>query len=255
VFKAYLDESGVKNDPNIFAMGGCVAPENAWSLWHPQWKAFLDDPGNGRGKIGYMHMVECIHSREQFTGWTKEETNAFALKLARSFNNHPLIYKVSSAIVMKDFHDVIKGELLEKVKSPYYLSMLLCVKAIADKMRQLRGIWAARKERVAYIFEEQAEYEIEASRLFRHIVEKQDGARRFKLESCSFEPKQRFTPLQAADMMAWETNREMRRRIGQASDEFRERWKVLSSTNYLGYFWDREELEQLASSPNAFIED
>jgi hypothetical protein len=254
VLKAYLDESGTKNSPKIFAMGGAVASETEWSLWHPQWKAILKNPGGGRKEIEYMHMKECVHGSAQFKGWPKEESNRFPLRLIPTLIK-PGIYKVSSAILMEDFRDVIKGELLQKVKSPYYLCMLLCMKAIADKMREMRGHWVGRKERVAYIFEEQAEYEIEATRLFYDIKNKQNGERLYKLESCTYAPKTRFTPLQVADMMAWETHREMRRRIGDADDEFRERWSMLSSTNYLGYWWDREELEKLASDPNAFIDD
>jgi hypothetical protein len=61
VLKAYMDESGVKNDPHIFAMGGCVAKEKDWSLWSQQWKSILKNPGEGKKEIEYMHMAECVH--------------------------------------------------------------------------------------------------------------------------------------------------------------------------------------------------
>jgi hypothetical protein len=67
---AYFDESGDPADPNVtaFAIGGCIAPMEEWSVFEHKWNSALADEG-----IRWFHMVDFEHPerrrRNQFFQW------------------------------------------------------------------------------------------------------------------------------------------------------------------------------------------
>lgn len=248
--RAYMDESGTHGGSRVAVVGGCVAFSKDWSLWNSQWQPILKNPGDNKKPLAYFHSREASHSRDEFYGWPKDEANEFALKLIPVMNKHR-IHNVAAAIDMDAFNEIITGETREKLEDPYYFAMLLCVYDIADWIRH----HVPRKTRVAYIFEQNTKFEKRAHEIFNNILRKRDGARRYKMGALSFDDRINSPMLQAADIVAYETHREMRRRLGEENLEYRNRYELLTSPKrYLGRFVTRPGLEQIANDPDKFID-
>ena len=86
---AYFDESGDPADPKemAFAMGGCIAPREAWSVFNHKWNRALADHG-----ITWFHMVDFEHPKRrqgnEFFGWDQARRHALLNRLLDILNEH-----------------------------------------------------------------------------------------------------------------------------------------------------------------------
>jgi len=86
---AYFDESGDPADPNVtaFAIGGCVAPLEEWSIFERKWNSALADAG-----IGWFHMVDFGNPdrqrNNQFFGWDESRRHRLLNRLLDIMNEH-----------------------------------------------------------------------------------------------------------------------------------------------------------------------
>jgi Protein of unknown function (DUF3800) len=248
--RAYMDESGTHDGSRVAVVGGCVAFGNEWSSWNSQWQPILQTPGDNKKALAYFHSKEAAHSSKEFYGWPKDEANSFALKLIPLINKHK-IFNIAVAVDMDAFNQIIVGETRERLEDPYYFGMLMCVHHIADYIRHQ----VPRKTRVGYVFEQNTKFERRAHEIFNNIKLKRDGARRFKMGALSFDDRINAPMLQAADIVAYETHREMRRKLGEANVEYASRFDLLTSQpKYMGRFIGRGGLEQIANDPDRFID-
>lgn len=248
---AYMDESGTHRGSKIACVGGCVAASGEWSTWNREWQAVLKNPGTGKSPLSYFHSTDAAHSRDQFYGWPKEEANAFALKLIPIINKNRIL-KVSAAVDMAVYDEVITGELRTGLEDPYYLCMLMCISMISEVARPP---YAPRKTRVSYIFEENKQFAKRAHEIFENIKRKRDGARRFKMGAIAFDNCIDSPMLQASDIVAYETHREMRRKLGEVNVQYANRWEpIATARNWVGKFLGRDALEQIAREPEKFID-
>ena len=248
-FGSFIDDSGSHKDSSVFILAGCLAPAKDWSKWYSQWKQVLDRP-NGHKPIEYFHAVDAAHSRGQFWGWKKDESNLFPLRLIPAIESNK-IWKFAAAVGMDAFHRTIKGQVLDQVKSPYYLCMLMCMVMVADFMRRSG---APRKERVAYVFEEQNKFAPHALELYNDIKSVKENERKYKLGSIAFDSKKGSPMLQAADLVAYESYGRMKEILGIRKLEYPQRYQAISARNFGSCFFDQEALEKVASDPNAFID-
>lgn len=244
-FNAYIDDSGSHKDSRVFVLGGCIGPASDWSLWYPQWKGLLTNPGNGHRAIEYFHAVEAAHSGGEFRGWNKEESNLFPIRLIPTIEKRRIV-KFGVAIVMKDFREIITGKLLEEFKSPYYLCMLSCVALLRGLLKRQD---APRKERIGYIFEEQNEFEAHAKALYSEIKSVKRNERYYKMGPIAFDTKRNAPMLQAADLVAFETYSYMQERMGIRKREYPQRYDLLSSRNFVSKLYSKKDLENLWDKP------
>ena len=77
VVRAYFDNSGKPEDPNVdwVALAGYLAPEDSWTEFDKAWPEALGDKP-------YLHMGELIHSKGPFKGMSREDKELLLNRVA-----------------------------------------------------------------------------------------------------------------------------------------------------------------------------
>ncbi len=127
-----------------------------------------------------------------------------------------------------DFYKPHPTYLQDSVKNPYYFAFMLCsiiISHIAEHYR-MQG------ETVASVFAEQTEFQNTAMRMYQGL--KRDGAISDLVDSPIFRPIDKFVPLQAADFVAYEVQKESYRMLYEPNKKPRWGWKQLASMQLVG---------------------
>lgn len=96
LFKAYFDESA--NQPEtVFAVGGFVGPEQAWTELEPKWLEAIPS------EVGYFHATDCFGGRNAFRGFSLDK-------------RRDLLSKLTELTVGADIHLVAAGIDVEAYK-------------------------------------------------------------------------------------------------------------------------------------------
>jgi hypothetical protein len=173
-------------------VAGFISSENDWADFDKAWQARLSADG-----LSYFHMAEFAQSTGQFHGWKNQEVK-----------RHKLLYDLMMVIkshVYRKFGCAIVNEILlthlsEDLKQEYYLKAYALVgRTYAAKVRE----WAKMEKfpsPIELVFEDGDSGKGE---LFNRL--RKDG-----FPDPVFKPKA-FTPLQAADFLAYEAFLVMKR--------------------------------------------
>lgn len=88
-FTCYLDESGDAKDPklHVMAMGGLIGAADAWSTFAKDWQALLDAE-----QIHVFHMTDCEGKRGEFAGWTSERRDNFLRTIMQYLTSLPVAF-------------------------------------------------------------------------------------------------------------------------------------------------------------------
>lgn len=222
VFKAYFDESGFAGP--VFTLCGFVATEELWSKFDCDWKHLLRNPCEHEietkvpiepialSKI--CRPLEYLHAQEM-DGMGKGRFRRIGQKnrthlIGRSVDVilNSGVVGVGTGIVKADY-DKLSAPVRKALGSPY----LLCMRYVLAEVANQAEMFLGETEDIAYIFEwaeslkgslvDQFKWEMKAHELFvelRSVFKKQ-----YRMGTITFGPKKDFTPLQAADRLAYET--------------------------------------------------
>lgn len=251
VLRAYMDDSGTHGDSPACVIGGVVGTATLFEQWYVETQKIFDNPQVIRPTapraIKDFHTVDCVHSRGEFWGWGKTDTNKFVWSLIHVMNRNGL-FKVGAAVVMRDFNAIITGDVLEKVGDAYYICMKQCLIEIARFVKGHRN-WGL--ENVSYIFEQQTKFGKRAKEIYDEIGACPKRRRYYRMGPYAEGSRHDFPPLRAADIIAYETQRQMRRSHDEPHLEFGERWGEIEKGKHRGVFLDRVALEMIAADPDA----
>jgi hypothetical protein len=214
----YFDASG--NHTNLDGQGrvspavsvaGYLATPMQWSKFDKVWKERLDREG-----LGYFHMADFVSQTKLFKDrnqWTKERRDCLIKDLIQIISGN-VVYGLAMAVMRADY-DRVKGEVLgagQVLGSPFAFCAFRCFESGVDWAKK-----AKYKDSIKYVFEDGDEYKHEVLNTHTFIC-RQDGLREFYRfggpGTLAFEPKpEDVRALQAADILAYETHKEIRRRV------------------------------------------
>ena len=211
----YFDASGTHDNrdsrgrpsPSV-SVAGYMATPKQWKQFDKDWKQRLD-----KDNLPYFHMTEFVAQGGIFKKrdeWPKERRDSLIQDLIKIISNN-VLYGLGMVVFRADYDQVITIEPQAAIVlgSPYAFCAFRCFESGVD--------WARRTkydESIKYIFESGDEFKHQIQDTHTFICS-QDRLREFYKFSSSltFEDGVKVRPLQAADILAWELNKELYRRI------------------------------------------
>jgi Protein of unknown function (DUF3800) len=195
VLKAFFDESGHSASSSFVCMGGCIASLEAWSAFEKAWEHVLRKYG-----ITCFHMNHFESNRREFKKWENEPAKhkACLADLINIMNDHIDLYIGTSA-------NVEDHKLSPPPKNdPYFNCLMTCIEHIASYVFDLPG-----DQRVEIVFADHPEFGARVRQLYPKVraVSGMYG----KLATDTYGFPRDILPLQAADIVAYETNKEWQR--------------------------------------------
>ena len=197
VVVAYFDESGTHGDSGVFAIAGYVAAQEDWIRFETDWKRALRRAG-----ISYFHMVEYENRRGPFASWSKEKRHEVLGDLLAAIKAHALI-GLAGCVVVADFERVFRPAL--PTGHPYRDPYIFCLQVGMERIAHYFGPHLPRSEKIACVFEEKDKVAHSAARHYEAVKAHNEWGTLFG--SISFGGKVDYIPLQAADVLAYESRK------------------------------------------------
>ena len=197
MFVCYLDDSGKDPENPIAALGGCMAREEAWSLFERNVEPVFKEFG-----VEVLHTKDLHDTKGDFKLWPRDKKKKFVSRVCEAMA--PNVLRGISVSVDKENYQARREESgakgMEKI-SPYYH----CFRVISDWLMKQAEICAVG---VSFILEHGHENNAEVEKGF------QDFRQRHQLEgvlrSLSFHAKQGSRAIQLADLYAYYSRREVK---------------------------------------------
>jgi hypothetical protein len=203
VFFGFFDGSNTHAGAKVWTLCGWLGEEAAFTALDDAWKKVLNRP-QWPTRINRFHMVDCVHGEEEFSRWSFAERLAIFGELCSVIMNVSLI-GVSSAVITEDFPKLEPEELellnSEGLGTPLDLSLQSVFQRCVRLTRN-----TSEEEQISLLFD----YENTGNRTrileFSDLYRGKFGFGKW-LAGIGFGESVRFTPLQAADILAYCTYR------------------------------------------------
>lgn len=198
---AYFDESyNHAPEPLVYTIAGYISTNTEWKKFQKEWRIVL-----ARENITHFHMVDFQACKPPYGDWSKEKRIKFLKSLHRTIHRRA-IRSFATTVNIEDFES-LSSEQKEILGNPHVFAAVSCMKMI--------GFWTARNvmyNPIAYIFEQGSKHDKHLRRLFNEDLREEDR-NFFRVGSFDLVDKRIKMPLQAADILAYETTKEVVRRL------------------------------------------
>lgn len=216
-FNGYIDDSG-NND--IFTLSCVMAQGTNWTWFVIDWENVLEETNRklreqGRKELSRYHAADCSSRHNEFEGWTTEEQIEFTKKLLKVFE------KNSNAVTVISY-SVNLNELTEEIPDahddPYRAAYSLVLKFLMIEIGEMFEI-ANKNDRgnidlikVALVHD-RGNYDATLLHSFKSLMA--DPSFRFRQMFTTIAPMgwENCTPLQPADLLAYENFKESERYV------------------------------------------
>ncbi len=210
-FEAYCDEStGThERESKFYVVAGYMATDSVWRAFEADWAAALRDEG-----IGEFHQTDCDRGYGAFAHLRGSEHGNERERIQRQFlsiiKKHP-IFGVSTAVVLNQFHrhsPKLEVLLERQLNKPYMHAFRGTLHTFCDQIRERPG-----NLRIDFVFDRHPQYGGRSEVLFRSIAALDASRFKWRNRLGGFSRSSRFDsmPLQAADILSYETFRRLER--------------------------------------------
>lgn len=236
---AYFDESySHPPAPRVYTIAGYIATDRQWGKFKKRWQRVLD-----RERLSPFSMKEFDNPHSKIYGnWSLERKVSFLKELHSIIKRH-YMRSFSTGIVVSDYEE-LSDEEKYAFGNPHLCATINCIKHI--------GEWADKvnlKEPILYVFEKGTVDDKDLGSLF-NVRMNEEERKYYRVQKLEFGTKE-IQPLQAADILAVETRKEMCRRLD--TEHSREVRKSIRNLNVPTldewYYMDRKEFDKVLSSP------
>jgi hypothetical protein len=194
----YGDDSGSAPRDRCFVLSGYLAHADQWAKIEREWTAALAEAP----AIGYFKMRQCYHLDGEFAGWHQSKANKKLLSLIdvlRPYLRRGQLTEISSVLAWETFEEAITGATRQLFHNPYFF---LFHSSVSEALK----LTPAGQE-VAFVFDEQGILQSDAVQQFNYIKATVPEGLQIKMGALSFDDDRRTTPLQIADLIAWQVRR------------------------------------------------
>jgi hypothetical protein len=192
-YTACFDDSGTHPGSPTAVCAGYVATVTQWRHLEKEWRE-----ADAREPFMPFHTADCLSRHKQFEGWDNQRVYGLLRKLTGIINSR-VRYAVISAVVKKDYDEVVPEWLKERAgRKPY----TFCVASCLGFIKQWRDQYKITSP-IEYIFDWMGKGKGEIMGAFGGLIRyhHQDDIGAYK-GGLSFQTKDRFVQLQAADIIA-----------------------------------------------------
>lgn len=202
---AFVDDSAYGGDSQYYVLAGYSASEEVWKAFSRDWQSALDTAP----RLDYFKMYEAEGRTGQFAGFTRESRDYRLGQFIDVILTHELL-EASVAIRDRDFSDVLYPVLPTALASPYYCAFIAMVTAFSGIYRH-----SGFNETVHFIFDEQDGMQ---NRMMRLYAQFRGWYPHWNLGGVTYQNDKERLPLQASDLIAWQTRRFMCSSEGTRAD-------------------------------------
>jgi len=206
MFSLYCDDSGTHAGSPCAVAACLVAPV-------AQWERFVDDwqRANDKENFGVFHMADFVSRHKQFASseWQEDNKRDRTIKRLISIITTRSTIGFFNVVDKVAYDEEVPDNLKEKLTlghNHYTFAVRMCLaKVLKWRMKYNH------KEPIQFVFDRLSKGQGEISSVMQHCLS--DGIDNgFGIEPSgwSFQDKSRILPLQAADILAWETLHHMR---------------------------------------------
>jgi hypothetical protein len=189
---AYFDESGTHGrEAKVTTVAGLVGDSIEWARLELPWRTRL-------GGISCFHATDCASTERHFRHLSRPEANLLAQDLASLIAQRKLV-SIGASVYRDDWDYGASEKLKAQFHTPYHLCVTLAI------MQACKA--SANHDPVAFVFAKQNEYEAYARTI--HSVIEENSADHSAIGSLTFASPQCVIPLQAGDLYAYETYKEL----------------------------------------------
>lgn len=228
VCKFFGDETGIDNNSRICAVSGFVGTEKEWERFDRNWKKVLDAEG-----IPYFHAVACERGKDDFYGLDVLKRGRIVDRLLQVIMNSS-IRGYSYGLVKPHFEAWNEKDRIHFTNNhpdnPYYLCLQTLFVFATDECKDKPDT-----EQIHFVFEKQEEFKEEAEKVYDDLksdVAWESSKHLGKL--CFEEEPAKYPGIQAADLLAYETFRQLDNKYFQPG--LRPEWKNRIAIKVL---WDK----------------
>ena len=197
--QAYFDESGTHDGSPVMCVAGYVFDAQQCLCLDQEWADALGAYG-----LNQFHAVECAHGVGAFAALNKKDRNDLTIRLIGIIKRR---MRLGVAVSLSDTD-------FGKVPPPQYDRggpYMFCV------MQVLAGVvaWADKysyQGEISYFFESGHKHEKLAHQSIKELQSRLLESRSMRVHSVTFGGKSDFRPLQAADILAYEWCKELKRK-------------------------------------------
>jgi hypothetical protein len=214
LISVFIDESGTHHPSPTLSVAGYAFESKQYQNFVTDWSEILH-----RFKLPYFHMVDCAHQRGIFKGWNAKDCDDVARRLI-SIIKIRMTFGVVCSVDESDFSELRDtGWKLDA----YPMAVSWLVGAVVD--------WADEYKyhgRIGYVLESGHAQQSQANDMMQRLATRPDFKERSRYYFHTFSLKQTELGigLQAADILAWEWNKDV---INERNGRPRQRRKSLSS--------------------------
>lgn len=195
--QAYFDDSGTHSSSLVTSIGGFVGTAEAWTKLEKDWIEYL---ASLEWPIGWFRSYDCEHGEGEFQGLSRKVRELIRNKLVKIIASHP-VTAIWSSVVVEDWDAVATGSFARRYKSPHDLCFDECMMQI--------GIWArkhAPEHPVSLTVAQHPQHQPQMNAI--HDAYSRHPAIGNFLGPLQFCPMKSTVPLQVADVLAYEMNKE-----------------------------------------------
>jgi Protein of unknown function (DUF3800) len=238
------DKTGLAPGSEVTAVAGYVARKRDWEIVSRRWKTALRKYG-----VEVFHMSDYWRKKPPYDKWTDAKRKRFLRTLIKIARDNTW-FAIGGMVSSKDFADLampgLKGVGDRPLDHAYHFCLQMFfvrfmehLKADIDRRFEKQRF----KEQVAFIFDQQQQFAPVALAGFQAIKDAIDPDNH--LGTMSFGSKDKYIPLQAADLLAFYARRILTHQMQRKSwrDPFERMME--ERHNLLLYYFTRDQLIHL----------
>jgi len=198
----YFDDSGTHQQSAVAVAACFVSDHRRWGLFSADWNSVLTK--EGIRETGF-HMADFVARQPPFD-WDDTRRDLALKRLIGIIRDHALV-GMTTAVSKRDYDQLITGRLREKLGNNHYtFAVQSCMSHINEWRHTLHD-----SQPYSYVFDQMGKGKNEINRFFEDMVGN-NLTIHFGIEESgwSFQDRRQELPLQAADMLAWESYKYIR---------------------------------------------
>jgi len=217
VLSTYLDGGGSVGDPSskVFTVAGYLGTDEQWEALETEWQSILD-----RFDVPALSMKHLAHFRKDFVGWKGNEKKraSFLEALSGTIHKHDL-EGFAFSLNMDHYREIDTHIRMTESFPPYALTAFFAVAKIRDWQRRYRP-----KDSLLCLFElgdvgqgpvkDKLEREWEDTGMLKPVFMPKEWTENGVTKRC--------LPFQAADFLAYESNKMLSDFLGKGKTTVRE---------------------------------
>ena len=240
MIRAYFDDSGSESLPSSthVCLAGYLADDHYWITFNRLWRHQL-----ARHGISCIHMKDLIPLQGEYRtlGWDTAKRD----QVIRDFVG---VIRYSELIGFGVAVDAVAWREARKRSPKSFNAQMFCFarlfRLVVERMKK-----SAPREWLNVHFDSNPEFGAQRLKLFDEI-RRTDRDAAWLLSSITFADMKTYLPLQAADMLAWESRKELVQKAGghESTARFMELVTAMGPVNleFSSELWDRDEIEKLS---------